>query len=333
MRPSFLPRLINGPFDDPGLYVSMVFHKRALLFDLGDLSALSSGDILKTSHIFISHTHMDHFVGFDQMLRLMLGRNKTLHLYGPDGFIANVAGKLQAYTWNLVHNYTEGLLLHVTEIHPQKRISQHFDCCNGFTPSTPQTTSIRDGVIHQEPAFKINCAILDHLVPSLAFGIEEHFHINILSAELEAMGVTTGPWVADFKTQLYEKTDADTPVQVPPSDPQKGMQTFTLGALAEKITRITPGQRLAYVADAVYSPENRKKIIELAEGADHLYIEAAFLERDRQTAQAKYHLTAHQAGMLAREARVRNLTVFHHSPRYTDQGDLLRQEAQDAFRG
>ena len=63
MRPSFLPRLVNGPFGDPGLFVPLTFQKRALLFDLGDLSRLSPGDLLKTSHVFVSHTHMDHFAG------------------------------------------------------------------------------------------------------------------------------------------------------------------------------------------------------------------------------------------------------------------------------
>ena len=65
MRPVFHPRLVNRPFDDPGLFVPFLFDARALLFDCGENPALSSRDILKISHIFISHTHMDHFFGFD----------------------------------------------------------------------------------------------------------------------------------------------------------------------------------------------------------------------------------------------------------------------------
>lgn len=333
MRPSFLPRLVNGPFDDPGLYVPLTFHKRALLFDLGSLNTLSPGDILKTSHIFVSHTHMDHFVGFDQILRLMLGRDKTLYLYGPRGFLDNVVGKLHAYTWNLVQNYHEGLTLHVTEIHPQKLITQSFDCCKGFAASEQNTETIQEGIVHQEPAFKVHTAILDHLVPSLAFSVKERFHINILRAELDALSLTVGPWVRDFKTRLYEKAVPDTPVHIPCRNPSTHQQTFTLGELAEKITRITPGQKIAYVTDTAYTPENQEKIIALTQGADHLFIEAAFLEQDRETAQAKHHLTAHQAGTLARMAQVREMTIFHHSPRYLDRENLLQQEAQKAFRG
>jgi ribonuclease Z len=89
MRPRFHPRLINGPFDDPGLFIPFLYENRAILFDLGDINTLSARDILKVSHVFITHTHMDHFIGFDRLLRLFLGREKKLYLYGPQGFLKN----------------------------------------------------------------------------------------------------------------------------------------------------------------------------------------------------------------------------------------------------
>jgi ribonuclease Z len=36
---------------------------------------------------------------------------------------------------------------------------------------------------------------------------------------------------------------------------------------------------------------------------------------------------------MARKAGVRDLMVFHFSPRYTGQGEAIEQEAQEAFRG
>ena len=120
MRPSFNPRLINGAFDDPGLYIPFLFQNRALIFDLGDITNLSSRDLLKISHGFVTHTHMDHFIGFDRLLRKALGREKTLVLFGPEGFIKNVEGKLSFYLifasfhffssdeapWQMLMNYT-----------------------------------------------------------------------------------------------------------------------------------------------------------------------------------------------------------------------------------
>jgi ribonuclease Z len=90
----FQPRLVNGPFEDPGLFIPLQFERRAILFDLGDLSRLPPRDLLKISHVFVTHTHMDHFIGFDQLLRCILGREKDLFLYGPIGFIGNVEGTL-----------------------------------------------------------------------------------------------------------------------------------------------------------------------------------------------------------------------------------------------
>ena len=333
MRPSFHPRLINGPFDDPGLFIPLTYRKQALLIDLGDLSNLSAGDILKISHIFVTHTHMDHFVGFDRVLRLMLGRPKNLHLFGPPGFIQNVEAKLRAYTWNLVRNYLEALTVTVTEIRSKYCLTQTFGCQSGFAPEGEVARTESAAVIHREPALQVRTALLDHQIPCLAFSVQERFHINIHKARLEALDLAVGPWLNAFKSQLFSGIDPQTPVEMPPSAFLSGTRSYTVGGLAEKIACITPGQKVAYVADVVHSPDNEEKIISLAQGADHLYIEAAFLDEHRNIAQAKYHLTARQAGAIARRAGVRQMTVFHHSPRYMDQAQMLELEARRAFQG
>ncbi|MDH4081456.1 MAG: hypothetical protein OEU68_16750, partial [Nitrospira sp.] len=105
MNPSFSSYLVNDVFGDPGLYVEVRWSRRALLFDLGHNDGLGPTRLLKAGEIFISHTHMDHFIGFDTLLRVALGRGKTLTLFGPPGLIDNVQGKLRGYTWNLVDGY------------------------------------------------------------------------------------------------------------------------------------------------------------------------------------------------------------------------------------
>ena len=119
MAPRFHPCLVNGPFDDPALYVPFAYEKRAILFDLGDLRRLPPRDILKISHCFVSHTHMDHFCGFDRLLRICLGREKRLHLFGPEGFLTNLEGKLRGYNWNLVNHYRYPFEITASEISPQ----------------------------------------------------------------------------------------------------------------------------------------------------------------------------------------------------------------------
>ena len=84
MRPLLHSFLLNGRKGDPALYIETLFEKRAVLFDLGDLSNLPPRKIHRLEHVFVSHTHIDHFIGVDRLLRVLTGRQKTLNLYGHD---------------------------------------------------------------------------------------------------------------------------------------------------------------------------------------------------------------------------------------------------------
>jgi ribonuclease Z len=99
------------------------------------------------------------------------------------------------------------------------------------------------------------------------------------------------------------------------------------------VAQVVPGQKFAYVVDARYHPANTARIEGLVSGADVLFIECAFLHSDAAHAARKNHLTARQAGTLARRAGVKRLEPCHFSTRYADHGALLSEEAQAAFRG
>jgi len=332
MRPSFHPRLIHGPFGDPGLFIPFLFQKRALIFDLGDINGLPVGDLLKISHAFISHTHMDHFIGFDRLLRLMLGREINLSLFGPPGFLNNVAGKLAGYAWNLVDNFNYPLILQVTEVHPDFTLYRTYCCRDRFEPNREAIRRPFNGVLLAEPAFKVSAAILDHKIPCLGLSVKERFHINIIKDGLKNLGLEPGPWLTDFKQALYSRTDPAAQFEVKRRE-QKAPNRYELGKLAERIAKITPGQKITYITDVVYSDANNEKIVAFAKDSDHLYIEAAFLEKDNAMADEKYHLTARQAGELAARAAARQFSIFHFSPRYLGQESLLYQEASEAYKG
>jgi ribonuclease Z len=101
--------------------------------------------------------------------------------------------------------------------------------------------------------------------------------------------------------------------------------TLALGDV-RNVFRTGPGQKVAYVTDAAWTPENRAAITALARDADQLFIEAVFLERDAALATMRKHLTARQAAQIAATAGARHVTPFHHSPRYLDEPGALTAE-------
>ena len=330
MASSFRAFLVNDLFGDPALYVALPWERRALLFDLGDVTRLSAGRLLKLTDIFVSHAHVDHFVGFDHVLRVLLGRSKALRLYGPPGFIDHVEGKLRGYTWNLVEGYS--LAIEVHEVHPGGVRRASFACPEGFRRREVAGVPLDDGVILEEPQFRVRAAHHDHRIPCLGFALEETVHLNVDKAALEALGLPVGPWLIDLKRAVR----AGLPDQhllraVWSEDGIRQERPFRLGELRSRVIRESPGQKLVYITDVVASAGNAEKIVGLALGADILYCEAAYPERDRERATARYHLTARQAGGLAARANVRRLVVFHFSPKYRDCPGVLLDEALAAF--
>jgi ribonuclease Z len=335
MSRHFDPHLVNDPFGDPALYVQLVFERRALLFDIGDLSRLSPRQLLRISDVFISHRHMDHFLGFDQLVRCLLGRDKVVGFYGPPGLIEGIEHKLKAYTWNLISGYEGNPVLHVTEIDEHGRLT-----CAQFTGrlafERSEAESIRSdiGILLLQPAFQVRATTIDHGIPVLAFALEERAHINIWRNKVEAMGLEVGPWLGTFKQAILAGSPENTHIDVAWIDPHMQQpRSLPLGTLKKEIMRVTAGRKIAYVVDCAFTDANADRIISLAKDADILFIEAAFLDEDRTRAADRRQLTARQAGKLARLANVKRLVTLHYSSRYQDRGECLEREAQAAFRG
>lgn len=303
------------------------------MFDLGELNSLSPRDLLKVTHIFVTHTHMDHFIGFDTLLRIHLGREKELHLFGPPDFFKQVEGKLAGYTWNLVNEYESDFHMRVTEVHPGKTLTRVYICRERFRPRESDIEEPFSGILLKEPSFHVEGVLLNHRVPCLGLSLIENFYINIIKEGLKSLGLTVGPWLNRFKRALYEKEDPESDFLVTWENGGTVIKEkrFVLGDLANEIARISPGQKITYITDVKGGPENSEKILCLARDADHLFIEAAFMDRDRKTARKKYHLTAREAGELARKAGVKQFTVFHFSPRYSPNIEEIQMEATKAF--
>ncbi|MEZ5784954.1 MAG: MBL fold metallo-hydrolase [Xanthobacteraceae bacterium] len=332
MRPTLHPMLVNGRTGDPALYIETLFERRAILFDLGDITALSPRKIQRLEHAFVSHTHIDHFIGFDRLLRLLVGRETTIRLYGPEGFAENVHHKLRAYHWNLVDRYLSDLSFIVTEIDSRLVArTTRFRLKAAFAAEPIGGGRIADGVVCDEPTFRVTTAVLEHRTPCLAFAIEEVAHVNVWKNRLLELGLPVGPWLRVLKRAVLEGRPDDHPIRV---DMALGAPdtVLPLGRLRSAVTKM-PGQKIAYVTDAADTPANREAIIGLAQSADLLFIEAAFAAADASLAAERAHLTTAAAGECARSARVRRVEPFHFSPRYSGEEERMLAEVLAAFSG
>jgi ribonuclease Z len=324
MRPTLHPRLVNGRFGDPGLFVEWLHRRDALLFDLGDLSPLSARDLLRVSHVFVSHAHMDHFVGFDALLRVNVGRDRTIRLVGPTGFADRVWHKLQAYEWDLVDRYAADLVFEVTELDGGGRTRlARFRFKRAFDREDLGEGVADGGLVASEEGFTVRAAILEHHGPSVGFAVAEPAHVNVWKNRLDARGLPAGPWLQALKRAVLDGRPDEWPVATPSG-------CTALGELRELVS-VGPGQKLAYVTDVADSPGNRAAIADLARGADLFFLESCFAAADWAQARDRAHLTTTAAGEIAREAAVRRLEPFHFSPRYEGEEARMLAEVESAF--
>ena len=336
MSARFHPQLVNDPFGDPGIYIEFMFEKRAILFDIGDISALPPRKLLRISDVFVTHMHMDHFCGLDRLLRTSLGRERTLRLYGPCGLVEAVAHKLAAYTWNLVENYATDITFVVSELlSPTRMRTLEFHCRSGFAGEGERYRALApDQPLLEEEGFAVRAAILDHGIPCLAFALEETMHVNIWKNRLEELGLGVGPWLRDLKTAIVGHQPDETPISARwQEDGRARQRVVPLGELRDEVASLTPGAKIAYVVDAAHTSANVEAITVLAKGATVLFIETPFLHADVARAGDRNHLTAYQAGAIARQARAERIVSLHYSPRYEGCGEELESEAEHAFRG
>lgn len=326
MRPDLHPRLVNSRFGDPGLFVEMLHRRGALLFDLGDLSPLSPRDLLRVTHVFVTHTHVDHFIGFDALLRVSVGREKRIVMVGPEGFADRVHHKLLAYSWDLVDRYSDDLVFDVTELGEGGRTrSARFRFKQAFAREETGEGVAEDGLVAAGEGFEVRAALLEHHGPCLGYAVAEPAHFNVWKNRLAERGLSPGPWLQALKRAVSDGADDELPIETP-----SGRQL--LGTLRPLLT-VTPGQKIAYVTDVADTPGNREKIAALAHSADTFFLESCFAAADEAQARARAHLTTTAAGEIARAACARRFEPFHFSPRYEGEEARMLAEAEAAFRG
>ena len=151
----------------------------------------------------------------------------------------------------------------------------------------------------------LHAVALDHRVPACAYRLVEPDGRRMLPERLAARGVA-GPDVGRLLADGSLRT-ADGQVRL------------------EDVSAPRPGQVAAVVEDTRWC----EGALRAAEGADLLLCEATFADSEQALAGAYGHLTARQAGRLAREAGARRLVLTHYSSRYPSTDGLLEQAREE----
>ncbi len=172
-------------------------------------------------------------------------------------------------------------------------------------PSVVQT-------VYEGEGFRVRSIPLRHTKVCVGYVLEEDSRPGVFSPEAAAsLGVPRGPQWGQL--QRGEKVELD--------DGRTVESNQVVGA-----TRA--GRKVSYVTDSLYLPS----IVEEVRDSDLLICEGMFHDEFRESAQEKRHMTASDAGRLAKEAGVRRVGLIHYSPRYTDrQLKILLKEAQNIF--
>jgi ribonuclease Z len=326
---------VNGLLGDPAIHVFFPKTGDALLFDLGSLESLANRDLLKVRAAFVSHTHIDHFIGFDRWLRVNIPHFRQLELGGPPGLLANVRGKLAGYCWNLleadqlrfvVHELgpdgqtTSSLLRNQTRYAPEPftRQEPRVTPVDAPLPVTPAAcvTTLSDGT-------RVQAVALDHGTPSIAYSLQGPCRFQTRTDVLQSLELKPGPWIRALQMAATQQRLDETVVV--------DGRSFRAADLASQVFEIRRPKPLGYLTDAGFTRPNLERARRLLEGVDTLICETNYRDTDYSKARAKMHLTTRQAALIAASARAAELAIFHVSNLYSDDPQAVVAEAAAHF--
>jgi len=305
----------NGPFGDPALYLWDGKERHGVLFDCGDLSRFSTRMLLKVTHIFLSHCHMDHFFGFDLLLRVHMGRDKTVTIFGPPETSKHVEGKLQGYLWNLAH--FQCLAFQVVDLNTStgEKTTTFFRATDQFKASNISTENFDPSApLYETKSFTVSTVMLDHQTPSMAYSIVQKPNFVIDLDAIRELGLKPGNWIDEVKKIALSPEREN-------------------NELAKRVFVLGRSYKIAYATDGAASEENREVLIKLVEGADLFYSETCFIKADQQVAHQTKHFTTEFIAELARDAHVKKIAPFHFSKRYLDHPERVLEEVGKLFHG
>ncbi len=317
------PTFCSGLLDDPILLVHMRPLGKSLLFDCGQIHHLAKRVLKSVTAIFVTHAHMDHFMGFDTFVRHNHVSPKTVDLYGPPGIARKVEVKLSGYDWNLTEPYWCTFRVH--EIFPDQTKSFLFPGPEGFPCRFEGEQSRPDRVIFRNEFLQVEADLCDHKIPALMFRITERPSFMVDGGKLEKAGLAKGDWLRVLKKRFYGDMMDSEPLAITRRRGDAVMEEPVVDAtgLYETIRREHIPASIGYLTDIGFSRENRNKVLSLMEGVTLLACECSFLAEDLDKARVSHHLCTTDLNALMKELNPRLVLPMHLSKTYLGRSHIL----------
>lgn len=285
--------------------------------DCGEASNLSVKDCQNTNAVFLSHTHIDHFVNFDTILRHQIGVKRRIIICGPEGIIKQVQSRIQSYCWNLIAE--DAIVYEVREIQKNSIIKRAelkppFWNANAMEDLSTET-------IFKTNKFEVRFTILNHKTPSIAYLFIEYDSTKINIAGTSFKG---GKWINTLK-DAYRLKEHDAIIAVEDN-------VFKASDLFHLI-HVKKGETLGVILDHAATVENHEKIKQLFFNADTVYIESFYNEEDKAFAKANFHSYSTASGKLMKTCNVKEAIPVHFSRKYKPEAiEVLTSEFKNAFK-
>ena len=317
-------QILGKPGKDNSLFIRLNSGNRTyrILFDCGEntIEELKQQDIKGIDYIFFSHLHLDHLAGFDFFFRRNYDRDKPIFIWGPDDTAEIIHHHLLGYKWNLVGD--TGGNWFITNIHQNILNQFYIKFPDGFLNKHVVGKKELKENLFENKNFVIKSIRLNHIIPSIGYLVVENPSYNIIPEKLEKFRLSQGSWLEKLKDFSIEDSSN---IEV------KG-RYFSLGELRKELLEKTKGESIAYLTDFILDEYAKEKLKHFLKGCDTLVCECQYLDKDLHLAKLNYHLTAGQAALIAKDADVKKLVLFHLSERYQKNFKESLSEAREIFK-
>lgn len=319
------PTFFSGLIEDPCLVVRDRPIHQSIMIDCGSLSHVAKREMKPVRAIFVTHAHMDHFMGFDPFLRQVHASPRTIEIFGPAGFADRVAARLGGYDWNLAEPYWCTFLVH--EVHPETLRTFRFSGPERFARSM-QGERPREPFIYRLNHLEVAAEIMNHGIPVLSFRVGEQKIFGVDRQRMAALRLAPGAWMCELKRRFFTDWQDDTPLRVLRNDDNGAEEEIEEDAapLYRQIAQEHPSASIGYLTDIGLTAENRAGAERFLAGVTLLVAECAFLRDDRDKACSSHHLCTDDLNAILQRIRPRLFLPIHLSKTYLGRSNELYAE-------